>query len=208
MPQRGPSAAPGLYGDAGEGARGDEDTDAQLLARVAAADVAALSVLYERYGRRAFALAYRVTGSPEAAEEVVQDAFLALWRRAEQFTPGRGAVWTWLLTIVRNRALDHLRARQARPQTVTAVEHVGEWLSAPHDTCAAALSLLDASTVRAAVAMLPPMQRQAVELAYFGGLTYLEVAVTTGAPLGTVKSRMRLALTSLRETLTPAAMMG
>ncbi len=182
--------------------------DAALLACVAARDGdTALGTLYDRYGRQAFAVAYRMVQNPEVAEEVVQDAFLAVWRRAEQYAPARGDVRGWLLTIVRNRAVDHLRARQARPQHAGAVEDCAA-LAASHDTEGAALQVLEAATVRAAVAALPPVQRQMVELAYFAGLSYPEVATRMGAPLGTVKSRMRLALTSLREALAPPSVAG
>ena len=190
------------------GAMPCDDTDARSLARMAAGDASALAALYDRYGRRTFAMAYRITGSPDTAEEVVQDAFLALWRRADLFTPGLGDVRSWLLTIVRNRAIDHLRARRSRPQRAATVEDVSTWLSAPDDTSATVLQVLEASVVRAAVATLPPPQRQAVELAYFAGLSYPEVAAATGAPLATVKSRLRLALAKLREALAQPPVAG
>ena len=183
--------------------------DAALLARMAAGDGGvALGALYDRHGRQAFALAYRITGSPEVAEEVVQDAFLALWRRADQYSSDRGDVRGWLLTIVRNRAIDHLRQRQARPQRAAGVHDFAGLLADPSDTEATVLAVLEASAVRAAVARLPPAQRQTVELAFFSGLSYPEVAAETGAPLGTVKSRMRLALTSLRGALVPTSVVG
>ena len=179
--------------------------DAALLARMATHDGgAALGALFDRHGRQAFAVAYGMTGSAEVAEEVVQDAFLAVWRRAEQYAAARGTVRGWLLAIVRNRALDHLRARQARPQRAAGLQDFAA-LAGTHDTEGTALQLLEAASMRAAVATLPSAQRQTVELAYFAGLSYPEVAATTGAPLGTVKSRMRLALTSLRGALGPPA---
>lgn len=176
--------------------------DAALLVCLAARESAALGALYDRHGRQVFAAAYRMTGSPEVAEEVVQDAFLAVWRRAEQYVPARGDVRGWLLAIVRNRAVDHLRARQARPQRAGAVEDFTA-LAGTDNTEGAALQVLEATAVRAAVATLPPAQRLTVELAYFAGLSYPEVAARMGAPLGTVKGRMRLALISLRGALAP-----
>ena len=205
MPQttRSLVAADPPHGDGADSACRD-DTDAHLLAQLALGDSALLGTLYDRYGRLAFAVAYRMTGSAEAAEEVVQDAYLALWRRADRFTPGRGEVRGWLLAIVRNRAIDHLRAQQARPQQAAGLEEVCAWLSAPDDTSTTALQVLEAAAVRAAVATLPPAQRQTVELASFTGLSYPEVAAAMRAPVGTVKSRMRLALVGLREALAPA----
>ena len=182
--------------------------DTTLLARMAVGESDALGALYDRHGRQAFALAYRMVQSPEVAEEVVQDAFLAVWRRAEQYVPARGDVRGWLLTIVRNRAIDHLRARQVRPQHAAGAHDFAGLLADPSDTEATVLAALEASAVRAAVARLPSAQRRAVELAFFSGLSYPEVAAETGAPLGTVKSRMRLALTSLREVLTPTPVVG
>ncbi len=161
----------------------------------------AFSALYDRHGAQAFAVAYRIVGIPEAAEEVVQDAFLTIWRRADQYAPARGEVRTWLLTIVRNRAIDQLRSRQSGPRVAATIEDVGATLAAPDDTSTSALRELDAKVVRAAVAGLPALQREVVTLAYFDGLSYPEVAARTGAPLGTVKSRMYLALTRLRGAL-------
>lgn len=198
-----PFGAPGAPGALVPSPSLPDDDDAALLARMAARESAALGALYDRHGRQAFAVAYRMVQSPEVAEEVVQDAFLAAWRRADQFAPGRGDVGGWLLTIVRNRAIDHLRARQARPQRAAGVHDFAGLLAAPDDTEGAVLATLEAASVRAAVAALPAAQRQTVELAYFAGLSYPEVAAETGAPLGTVKSRMRLALTSLRGALAP-----
>ena len=183
--------------------------DAGLLACLATRDDgAALGALYDRHSRQAFAVAYRIVQSPEVAEEVVQDAFLALWRRADRYAPGRGDVRGWLLAIVRNRAIDQLRAQQARPRRAVGDHDLAGLLADPGDTEKTALAAVEASAVRAAVARLSPVQRRAVELAYFAGLSYPEVAQTMGAPLGTVKSRMRLALTSLRAALTATPVVG
>ena len=177
--------------------------DGALLARCAAGDSAALGTLYDHYGRQAFALAYRIVGSPEGAEEVVQESFLAVWRRADQYAPTRGPVRGWLLTIVRNRAFDQLRARQARPQPAASLDDVAPLLAGSHDTEALALAGIEATAVRAAVRDLTPLQRQTVELAYLAGLAYPEVAAQMGTSPNTVKSRLRLALTRLRLVLAP-----
>ena len=177
--------------------------DTALLACIAARDSTALGTIYDRHGRQAFAVAYRMVQSPEVAEEVVQDAFLALWRRADQYAATRGDVRGWLLTIVHNRAIDHLRARRARPEAAGVIEDLTAVLAASDDTEGAALAGVEATAVHAALLTLTPMQRQTVELAYFAGLSYPEVATAMGTPLGTVKSRLRLALTSLRAALAP-----
>lgn len=177
------------------------DPDAAVFDRVRQRDPSALDELYERYGRLAFALAYRIVHSPETAEDVVQDAFLTVWRRADRFQPERGLVRAWLLTLVRNRAIDVLRALDSRPKVVATLDDVGSLAALTDDPSDVALRNADAARVRQAMQSLPPEQRKAVELAFFAGLSYPEVAERTGAPLGTVKSRMRLAMERLRHTL-------
>lgn len=179
----------------------DPEPDDALVLRIRAGEADALDTLYGRYGRLAFALAYRVVNSPEAAEDVVQDAFLTVWRRAESYQPGRGSVRAWLLTVVRNRAIDMLRARESRPKVVATLDDISSLTAGDDDPADAALRGVEASAVREALASLPTEQREVVELAYFSGLSYPEVAERTGAPLGTVKSRMRLAMERLRGLL-------
>jgi RNA polymerase sigma-70 factor (ECF subfamily) len=173
-------------------------SDEALLAQLQGRDEAALGVLYDRHGRLAFSLAYRIVGDPETAEEVVQEAFLTVWRRAETYRPERGAVRSWLLTVVRNRAIDAVRGRAATTPTVPVDDLPLVALDSPE---AEAIRAVEGRVVREALAELPPEQREVVELAYFGGLSYPEVAERTGVPLGTVKSRMRLALERLRALL-------
>lgn len=182
------------------------ESDERLLDRLAARDMPALDALYERHARHAFALAYRCVGDAETAEEVVQDAFVLLWRSARTFDATRGGARGWLLTIVRNRAIDAMRARESRPKAGTALDDVDGVLSAVSDTCAEAMRAIEARTIRDAVATLPAPQRATVEMAFFSDLSYPEIAARLGAPLGTVKSRLRLALLRLRVMLaTPAA---
>lgn len=175
------------------------DSDAVLLARLVSRDEDALAELYDRHGRAAYALALRVTGNAESAQDVVQEAFLALWRRGHTYQPERGAVRGWLLTVVRNRAIDSLRGPSGQAARTMPVDALP--LAAADNPEAEAVRTVDGRRVRAALAELPPEQRDVVELAYFGGLAYPEVAERMGIPLGTVKSRMRLALERLRGLL-------
>ncbi|MGH2586016.1 MAG: RNA polymerase sigma factor [Dehalococcoidia bacterium] len=179
----------------------ESEPDEVLLDRLTRQDTTALDALYTRYGRMAFALAYRVLGSPEAAEDVVQEAFLSIWRHAESYQQARGHARGWLLTVVRNRAIDALRAREARPKVGATLDDIQSLPADSGDPADEALRLADAATVRTALASLPPEQRETVELAFFSGLSYPEVAERTSTPLGTVKSRMRLALERLRGLL-------
>lgn len=167
--------------------------DAELIAAVARGDEQALSLLYDRLAPRAFAIALRIARDEGLAEEIVAEAFVRLWRRAEGFTPTRGAASAWFGEIVRNCAFDELRRRRRRPPEV--------------DLAAAALSAdempdtADQMAIRDAVAALPPRQRAVLELAYFAGLTQREIAQRTGMPLGTVKSHTWRGLETLRRTL-------
>ncbi len=177
------------------------DQDAALIARLTARDEQALASLYDRHAHIAFSLAYRIAGDREVAEEVVQEAFLSVWRRAASYQPGRGTVRGWLLAIVRNRAIDTVRAREARPRT-TVIDELP--LAAADDPEREALAALDGYVIRAAVATLPADQRIVIDLTYFGGLTGPEIAARLDVPLGTVKSRLRLALSRLRDHLAEA----
>jgi RNA polymerase sigma-70 factor (ECF subfamily) len=178
-------------------------TDEALIARLLGREEAALGALYDRHARAAFSLAYRIVGDPETAEEVVQEAFLIVWRRAETYRPERGAVRTWLLTVVRNRAIDTVRGKASTTPTTSVDDLPLVALDSPE---AEAIRSVEARVVRDALSELPPEQREVVELAYFGGLSYPEVAARTGVPVGTVKSRMRLALERLRALLTAREM--
>lgn len=184
--------------------------DDAILAAVQARDAAALAELYDRYGRLAFGLAYRLLGERGAAEDVVQEAFLAVWRRADTFQLGRGSARSWLLAIVHNLAIDRRRGRQRRELTDVQLDDAASLLDTdPDETFALVAEGLEATQIHAALAALPLDQRQAIELAYFGGLTHQEIAERTGAPLGTVKSRLRLGLQKLRALLadpTPGTM--
>jgi RNA polymerase sigma-70 factor, ECF subfamily len=173
---------------------------AALVDRVARGDGDALVALYDEYGRLAFSLAYRILQDATSAEEVVQDAFERVWNNAANFNTSRGKVRTWLMSIVHNRSIDLVRSRQRRRETPLDDAPVDRQHSEP-DVSTAVLQILTGEEVRTAVRQLPPEQQQAIELAYFGGLTQHEVAERTGTPLGTVKSRMRLGLRHLHTML-------
>jgi RNA polymerase sigma-70 factor (ECF subfamily) len=178
-----------------------EQDDNVLIRQVAGGDAAALAALYDRHGRLAYGLAYRVLGEGTAAEEAVQDAFLLVWRKAASFDPARGAgLRAWLLTIVRNCAIDTLRRRSRH--SVREVElDLDAPLAGEDDPAAEVLAGLDRAQVRRAMQALPEDQRATIELAYFDGLTHREIAELHGLPLGTVKGRVRLGLHKLHEGL-------
>lgn len=176
------------------------DEDSRLIERLAGGELDALHELYERHKSMAYAIALRITGNSAAAEDAVQDAFLGAWRNAGRYVAGRASVRTWLLTIVHRRAIDAVRRR--RPDvSVELDETVVESLAVPDVWEEVAIGL-DRATVTAAMAEISGVQREAIELAYFEGLTQTEIATRTGVPLGTVKSRLRLGLVGLRRVLT------
>ena len=175
-------------------------SDEMLIERLAAtADEVALSELYDRYQAQMYGLAMRITRDPALAQDAVQEAFVGVWRNAVRYSVGRASVRTWILSITHHRAIDVLRRR--RPTTTLPdTETVDEALRSP-DVWPEVVRALDGDAVRIAIGGLPEIQRQAIELAYFEGLTQVEIAERTGAPLGTVKSRVRLGLQSLRRSL-------
>lgn len=178
----------------------DRDADARLASRVRAGDTEALGQLYDRYAGAALATALRVVGGREEAEDVVHDAFVAVWRKIDRFDADRGSMRGWLMTVVRNRAIDRVRARRASIDVDDADER-SLLRTGPNPTWEAALGRASAGELRSAMAELPDDQRRAVELAYFEGYTYREVAEITNVPPGTANGRMRLALAKLRDAL-------
>jgi RNA polymerase sigma-70 factor (ECF subfamily) len=182
--------------------------DFQLMQAVQRRDSTALMALYDRHRGVSFALAYRMLGDAGAAEEAVQDAFMQVWRRADAYDPARGSGFrAWLLKIVRNRAIDLRRRRHGDAQSALDLDAITSLPSAA-DVQGDVTARLDRAEVRAAVAALPPDQRDAITLAYFDGLTHQEIADRTSAPLGTVKGRLRLGLRKLAESLTEATRTG
>jgi RNA polymerase sigma-70 factor (ECF subfamily) len=175
-------------------------TDDEIVARVAAGELDALEVLYDRYRALAYGIARRITSDPEMAEDVVQEAFLGAWRHAGRYAASRASVKTWLLTIVRNRAIDAVRRRRPSTSLPEPAEATPSALTLP-DVWPEIAGRLDRDAVHGALERLPDAQREAIELAYWGGLTQQEIAERTGAPLGTIKSRVRLGLLALRREL-------
>lgn len=178
----------------------DRSADAQLADRIRAGQAEALGELYDAYASVALATALRVVGDREEAEDVVHDAFVAVWRKIDRFDAERGALRAWLMTVVRNRAIDRVRARRPKMDLDDADER-SLLRTGPNPTWEAALRRASAIDVRTAMAELPDEQRQAVELAFFHGYTYREVAELTGVPPGTASGRLRLALAKLRDAL-------
>ena len=177
-----------------------DEADRAVLVRIADGELAALEDLYDRYKTMAYSIAYRITNDATLAEDVVQDAFLGAWRNAARYVEARGSVKTWLLSIVHHRAIDAIRRRRPTTELPEVETALPAALTLP-DVWAEVSASLDAQTVRSALQALSDVQREALELAYFGGLTQGEIAARTGAPLGTVKSRMRLGLLAMRRTL-------
>ena len=175
--------------------------DGALVARVAEGDVRAFETLYDRYRAQAFGLAVRLTGRRGTAEEVTQDAFLTLWRKASHYDPRRGNVGPWLLTFVRHRAIDSLRSG-ARRERIVELESAAERLEAPDRTDDVVAAREQSRDAQLLVKELPAEQREVIELAYFGGMTQGEIAAKVGIPIGTVKGRSRLALEKLRRSVT------
>ena len=183
--------------------RSDADrTDRTWIDRLAGGDLGALDLLYEQYGAMAFSIAYRITGDRSAAEDVVQDAFLGAWRNAGRYAVARGSVRTWLLSIVHHRAIDAIRRRRPTVELPDPEATVPDALTLP-DAWGEVELRLDRDAVQAALTRISDVQREAIELAYFGGLTQTEIAERTRVPLGTVKGRLRLGLQGLRAALLP-----
>lgn len=183
-----------------------EQSDADLIGRAAEGDARALEVLYDRYSRSVYGFALRLVGDQQLAEEVLQEAFFRAWRQGADYSPSRGTFITWLLSITHNLAIDELRKRRRRPQKADS-EEPETVLAAMVDTSAGSdvedevwLGALR-QTVTQALAGLPAPQREAIELAYYQGLTQREIADRLGEPLGTIKTRMRLGLQKLRDAL-------
>jgi len=179
-------------------------SDVDLMGRASEGDARALEVLYDRYSRVVYSFALRIVSDPQIAEEVLQEVFFRAWQQGSAFKSTRGSFITWLLSITHNMAIDEVRRRRRRPQKADSED--------PESVLAA---VADASTdieeevwlgslretIVEALETLPPAQREAIELAYFQGLTQREIAERLGDPLGTIKTRMRLGLQKLRDQL-------
>ncbi len=175
----------------------DQDLDRPCMERLRAGDPKALEELYDRYTPLLYGMVLRIVGRAQDAEEVLQDAWLQAWRRAETWDPARGAVVAWLLTLARSRAIDRLRSVASRARAEGAATHEETTVTAQEPAASAAQNQLHAR-VTAALEELGRRQREVLELAYFGGLSQSEIAARVGAPLGTVKSWTRQGLLRLR----------
>ena len=184
--------------------------DARLVARAAEGDASALATLYDRHGRACFALARALVGSASDAEDVVASTFSQLWQTASRFDAARGSVAAWITTMTRSRALDLLRAQRRRTRLhERAAAADADGFAVPLGGGAADTPDLDveraevARAVRASLTSLPDAQRQAIELAFFGGLSHTDIAAVLHEPLGTVKTRIRAGMLKLRDALRP-----
>jgi len=177
-----------------------DDADRAVLARVAAGQLDALQDLYDTYRTMAYSIALRITNDAGTAEDVVQEAFLGAWRNAARYAEGRGSVKTWLLAIVHHRAIDAIRRRKATVELPDRDAVPPDALTLT-DIWPEVAGNLDREAINGALGALSAVQREAIELAYFGGLTQQEIAERTSTPLGTVKSRIRLGLLAMRAVL-------
>jgi RNA polymerase sigma-70 factor, ECF subfamily len=181
-------------------------TDDVLVARVAKRDKRALEVLYDKYAAAALGLAVRIAGEQSTAEEIVQEAFWRVWKRAGTYNVERGKFSAWLFGIVHNLAIDELRRRKSRANSTSidlGDDTVAEIADIREDVAASAFQRVTGDHVRAALTTLPDSQRSVIELAFFDGLTHQEIADKLGEPIGTIHTRARLALQKLREQLKP-----
>jgi RNA polymerase sigma-70 factor (ECF subfamily) len=186
-----------LSADPGRTIYGEDD---ELAGGIRRRDPAAMEALYDRLGRQAFGLAYRILGDGAAAEDAVQEAFLTVWRQSEKIDAARGKLTSFVLTVVHHKAIDVFRTRQGQMNRQVSLDPALVEKAGPDVTERAFLSL-DRDAIQQALQDLPEEQRRPVVLAYFEGLTHVEIAEKLSIPLGTVKSRMRLALEKLRVAL-------
>jgi RNA polymerase sigma-70 factor, ECF subfamily len=176
--------------------------DEELMPLIGAKDPEAFEVFYDRHGGVAYSLAYRIVGERAAAEDVTQEAFISLWRSGARFDSTRGSVRSWMLSIVRNRAIDFLRSKAGKaPKLTFDDDSILEQRPSEELTDDEAMRRETASEVRGALGQLPGDQSKVIELAYFGGFSHSEIARMLGVPLGTVKGRMRLGLEKIRGEL-------
>ncbi|BFU96647.1 MAG: putative RNA polymerase sigma factor, sigma-24 homolog [Nitrospira sp.] len=184
--------------------RATSTIDPALFARIVKGDQQAFSQLYDLSSTLLYTLALRILGSREDAEELLQDVYLEVWRKVARYDVGRGTPVAWLITLTRSRAIDRLRARAARGQQTTAsleqdaASQIKDTRPSPFETQADQELRL---AVGSAMASLPAAQQQAIELAYYEGLSHMEIAARLNQPLGTVKTRIKLGMSKLRDTL-------
>src|SRR5262245_52005708 len=196
---RGPGGPEGVSPDGHRDyAQLDDEALVRLLVRQ---DVLALEALYHRYSRPIFSLALKILGDREVVEEVVQEVFLRLWTRAFGYDPQRGKLLSWLLTITHHRAIDELRRRRGQPEIDGLQEQQAAVEETGADPSKALTQVEEREAVQRALEALPEAQRRPIELAYYGGMTQVEIAALLHEPLGTIKTRMRLGMQKLRQLL-------
>jgi RNA polymerase sigma-70 factor (ECF subfamily) len=174
--------------------------DAEIILQIRAGEPRAMSILYDRYAQLVFSLALKILGDQPAAEEVVQEVFVKVWRRAADYDVGRAKFVSWLAQIAHNQAIDHLRQRRAHPASHddASLEEAVDSSPTPFDV---AVQSLEHRRIAAALDKIPPEERRVIELAYFGGLSHQEIATKLSQPLGTVKTRMRRGMHNLKTLL-------
>jgi RNA polymerase sigma-70 factor (ECF subfamily) len=175
--------------------------DEEVMQLVQSGNPRAFELLYDRHGGAAFSLAYRMVGNRVMAEDIIQEAFLSIWRSRQRYDQARGSVRTWVLGIVHNRAIDGLRRSFVHDRRRETMEGVEERHEAPERTDVEAARREEARSIRSALETLPDEQRRTIELAYFGGFSHSQIAELLGEPVGTVKGRMRLGLDKMRRQL-------
>ncbi len=185
-----------------------DDELVELVGSMAQGDDTALAAFYDATSARIYGFVLRVVRDPSAAEDVTIDVYAQAFRQAESYDPRRGTPWGWLLNIARSRSIDRLRAERRRAQREESLEVVGEIADTAPDPEAASDDAQRGRLVRAALASLPPDQRQVIEIAYFSGLSHSEIAARLRQPVGTVKTRIRAGMMRLRRSLTPLLFEG
>jgi len=181
-----------------------ELADEDLMALVRHGEARAFEVIYDRHCNVAFSLAYRICGTRVAAEDVVQESFLSLWRSGARYDRTRGSVRTWVLGIVHNRSIDWLRRSSGHDRRRASEEGIEERFEAPEHTDVEVARRDEAREIRAALDDLPDEQSRVIELAFYGGYTHSEIAMLLDTPIGTIKGRMRLGMEKMRRTLEAA----
>ncbi len=183
------------------------NADKELMRRLVGGDEAAFASFYRRFAPGLFSMIYQILQDQKESEDVMQEAFVQMWKKAATYDSGRSGLFTWAVMISRNKAIDRLRSRQRRSRTVEAA--AAELEAVPPESAQQADELLDRSDernrVRSALSKLPGAQREAIDLAFFGGMTQVEISSKLNAPLGTVKARIRRGLLALRDVLEPAS---
>lgn len=175
--------------------------DEELMHLVRGGDARSFEVIYERHSGAAFSLAYRIMGTRPGAEEVLQEAFVSIWRSGGRYDRSRGSVRTWVLGIVHNRAIDGIRRATVHDRRRASDEGISERLESGERVDVEAVRREESGVIREALGTLPPEQTQVIELAYFGGFTHTEIAEMLQIPVGTIKGRMRLGLEKMRRHL-------